>query len=398
MTLPKMQIQRITSLNGKDASNPTGQANRNGAANSQPTNRRLFQSSGGSGLIVATHLAAIDRIEGQTSVHCHYDSDHGDHRQTTLPDGTIITLPASALCGFGVDDPRVMLRSIAKQVPTFAREYYHRLRGVTVSQTNRRGAAQVRPMGLLQLDLGIGQVTACLNRALDQLFPQTTMRGTNLAHVHDSHAARQQAELPMLDVHIASGVGGQGSATFLTLAYLSRWLMDKRKAKNVTRIGVLLGPRAFKGRGSLSNYAATLRELDRAYRDGFRHVLRTGEVIEYPNPPFDLLFLLDRPEPGKDLTTEGAEDKLSDVAMDDWLRQVALSIHLLTSHVMHDRLQSVLLNVQNTDCGGAWIGTFNGALVNGDLQVMEEAIALQQAQTALQALLERCSGGGQEQP
>jgi hypothetical protein len=385
-----MRITRLPNLNGKHDALP---ANKKPSASQIQAVRRLFQTSGGTGLMLATHLQALDRLDSQSSTYAHFDSDHGDHRQTVLPDGTQIALKPSELCLFGVDDTRAALRDVARRAPAFARQHRRQLRGITVAQTNRRGAAQVRPIGLLQYDLAIAQVIARVNQVLDEFYPPTASRGANLALVHAAQAARVQAELPLLDVHIASSMGGQGSATFLTHAYVSRWLMDQRKARNVMRLGVLLGPRAFQGRGSLANYAATLHEIDRAYRDGFRHVLLNGDVIEYGVPPFDLLFLVDLPEPMLRATQGGAgreADKLSDAAMDDWLRQVALGIHLLTSRVMHDRLQSMLLNVQNSEAAGATLATFNAALVNSNLNAIEDVVALQATQAALQGLIERC--------
>jgi hypothetical protein len=346
--------------------------------------RVLVQSHGGTGLRTATHLKALAALQGQRTVFLHKDSDHGDRYATTLPNGVEIKLGDDERCLFGMDDPRGQ----ARNVPALARVYERLLRGNSVAMTYKRGAAQCRPIGLLQYELNIAQVRDATSQALDRFYPRSLARGAGLAHVQQRRIDEARGEAPLLVVHVAGLCGGQGSSTIIADAYLTRYLLDRRKARNVTHIGVLVGPQAFRRRGMAEhNYAATMRELDKVYRDGWQRVLATGEIIAYAVPPFDLALQVDLPEwpAGED-----PDGPLSDGAMDDWLRQVALSVNLVTQRAMHDRLQSLLLNVSAGDANGLALGTVQAALLHVSLDAIEAYVAADKASAALQALAYRC--------
>ncbi len=375
-----LPIRRLPNSNGAHEDSLNG----NAIPHPPALNDRVWvHSSGGTGLRVATHHKALGVLERSSALYCHLDSDHGERYSTALPDGRNVSLSApNELCLIGADDLRAELQKQPHLLPLANRL----LRNITVAQTQRRGAAQIRPIGALQYLLSLPRVVSTLNHGLDLFFPRHTVRNADLGWVRDEQRSRLRAEMPLIDVHIAGATGGQGSSTFLMHAYLTRWLMDKRRAQNVVRVGVLLGPRAFRGRGTLHNYVATLRELEHAYRFGFRVALGNGEVIEYAVPPFDLFFLVDLPEWPHGEDTQ----KLSDTAMDDWLRQVALGTHLLTNRTMHDRLQAMLLNTQNQDIGGLSIATFSSALINSNLNALIEHIAVHKTQETLRELAKRC--------
>jgi hypothetical protein len=347
--------------------------------------RILYQSHGGTGLRTATHLKAIAALQGQRAAFLHKDSDHGDRYATTLPDGTEVRLGEDEMCLFGMDDPRGQLRNH----PDLARSYERLLRGNTVALTYKRGAAQCRPIGLLQYELNIALVREATSRALDRFYPRALTRSAGLAHVQQRRHDEAQSEAPLLVVHTAGLCGGQGSSTVVADAYLTRFLLDRRKARNVTHLGVLLGPQAFRHRGTAEhNYAAVMRELEKVYRDGWERPLVTGETIAYAVPPFDFLAQIDLPEWPEG---EDPDGPLSDSAMDDWLRQVALSVNLLTQRAMHDRLQSLLLNVSGDDVNGLALSTAQAALLHVNLDAIEEYVAVDTAAAALRALADRCA-------
>ena len=393
-----LSIKRIQiGMNGKHATGDAVQLNGAYAPVAGTKNRGsqddriIVHGLGGSGGRVAVQFKALAQLDGRQPSFLSVDSDNHDRYTTALPDGTLVQLSNDERAEIGLDDALAELR----KRPAMLAQFEPMLRGITVAQTNGHGAGQHRPVGALQYLLNIEKVMAAMQRVLDRFVPRWQTRSRSLDDVHQEQLARAQAELPLIDLHIAGTGGGQGSAIFLPQAYLSRWLMDARGAKNVTRIGVLLGPRAFIGRGGgrgwAHNYVATLRELDHAYRHGFRMVLPSGQVIESNAPPFDLLFAIDLPEwPQGEMRFDEPNAKLSDTAMDDWLRQVATSLHLLTSRAMHDRLRGVLLNEQASPGGGASISVLNGAFICGNLAAMEEAIALGKTRQSLTALLERC--------
>ncbi len=210
--------------------------------------------------------------------------------------------------------------------------------------------------------------------------------------------AEARREQPLLIVTISSAVGGLGSSIFLHDTYYLRHLLEKRGASSVTLWGVLVGPRAFSGRGPniLHNYAALMRELDLVYTEGFRCAFVNGESMAMARPPFDVLFQVDLTE-----WPEGEDSggKLSDTAMDAFLRQVALGVHLLTTPAMRDRIQSLLTNARGEDEIGddgriGYLASFNAALAAVNLNALGETIALNRMEQVVQTLVERMRDEG----
>lgn len=355
-------------------------------AMAQPVERLLVQSKGGTGLRAATHVKALFALDGRKLACLHKDSDHGDRCVTQLPDGRQVALEPGEFCHFGHADARGQLG----RHPLLQRRYGPLLRGNPVVLTAYRGAAQCRPMGMLQYELGFGAVREATANAFDAFYPRPQPRGVDLRGVQMLQQALVNLGQPLIDLHIGSAVGGQGSAIFIADAYLSRHLLEGRKAKNVTHIGVLLGPNAFqrRERNIELNYAATMRELEKVYRDGWEHTFVDGLSIASAKPPFDLLLQCDLAEWPQG---EDPGGRLSDTAMDEWLRQVALSVATLAQRAMHDKLQSLLLNVQGEDADDLSFGAFNAGLINANLDALTEAVALAKADDALAALAARCA-------
>ena len=357
-----------------------------------PTTRLLFSGMGGVGGRLATHLKALDTLDQQASGYLWKDSDRGDRFETTLSGGTRIALSDTELCNFGVEDARSELQNY----PQLARRYRRLLRGIPVALTYGHGAGQWRPMGILDYELDISTIETASTRLLDTFYPTLLGKKMTMQRVLAERQAESQREQPLLVVQLSSAVGGVGSSTFIHDAYLMRHLLEKRSAANVTFWGVLVGPRAFQGRGpNIShNFAALMRELDQVYRAGFQHTFINGEAVTSARPPFDRLFEVDLTE-----WPEGEDPggKLSDMAMDAFLRQVALGVHLLTTPAMHDRLQSLLVNgsgerkTDNADAPIGFLASFNAALTAANLNALQEAIALGKAEEAARSMIEQCS-------
>ncbi len=359
----------------------------------QPTARLFFEGLGGFGGRVVTHLKALDALDDQVSGYLWRDSDRGDRFETTLPGGARIALSDGELCRFGVEDGRTQLENY----PQLARRYRRLLRGIPVALSYGHGAGQWRPIGALDYELDIGAIHAATLRALDAFYPSLRDKRLSMEQVLREREAEERREQPLLDVKISSAVGGLGSSIVIHDAYYTRHLLDKRGAANVTLWGVLVGPRAFHGRGPniQHNFAALMRELDWVYREGFRHTFVNGETLAFARPPFDLLFQVDLIE-----WPEGEDPggKLSDSAMEAFLRQVALGVHLLTTPVMRNRLQSLLVNTHGAEDRADghidFLASFNAALAAVNLAALDEAIALSQAEQALQAMVERMKDEG----
>ena len=379
-----------------------------------PDQHVLYKGAGGAGRRVVTHVKAQDLLDVQRAVYLCEDSDHGDRFVTTLPDGTPVELVGDELCHFGGEDPRKRLA----ELPQAARMIRRLLRNIAVAHTVGHGAGQVRPMGAADFLLSIRQVHEANNAAIEQFYPRTAGRTLSMEGILAERAARAQLDEPLLVVIINSAVGGVGSAISIYSAYYLRHLLDKRGVTNVTIWGVDLGPRAFQGRGQNieHNYAARMRELDKVYRDGFHHTFVNGEEVTYDEPPYKALFQVDYP-PEEWPDGENRSGKLSDPAMDAWLRRVALGVHMLAGDSMHNRLQTLWRNAEvapatmdggEVAAGAAshgdyhdgvhsdgdrieLISTFSAALANANLPALEQAIAVNKAHDMLDALMDRCS-------
>jgi hypothetical protein len=390
----QFKVVRLTAGNGHQ---PEGEALATTVLSRAPTTRLLFSGLGGVGGRLVTHLKALDVLDRQASGYVWKDSDRGDRFETTLPGGARIALADSELCRFGVEDARSELQNY----PQLARRYRRLLRGIPVALTYGHGAGQWRPIGVLDYELDIGTLQASIARLLDVFYPAPLGKKLTMDGVLAKRQADSQREQPLLAVMLSSAVGGVGSSTFSLDAYYTRYMLERRGATNVTLWGVLVGPRAFQGRGPniQHNFAATMRELDYVYRAGFQHTFVNGETITSARPPFDRLFQVDLTE-----WPEGEDPagKLSDVAMDAFLRQIALGVHLLTSPAMRDRLQSLLVNAHGSagqhaqkdtpsDAPLSFLSTFNAALAAVDLNALQETLALGRAEIAARRLAEQVS-------
>lgn len=376
----QFKVTRLAAGNGQ--STEPGPIVPNGLPHS-PTTRLMFIGLGGVGGRLVTHLKALDSLERQASGYVWKDSDRGDHFETTLPGAVRIALTEAELCRFGVEDARSELQ----HYPQLAHRYRRLLRGIPVAWTYGHGAGQWRPIGILDYELGIAAIQAANARWLDVFYPTPLGKKMTMARVRDEQQAETLREQPLLVVVLSSAVGGVGSSTFIHDAYYTRYMLERRGATNITLWGVLAGPHAFQGRGPniQHNFAALMRELDQVYRQGFRHTFINGETIQSARPPFDQLFQVDLIE-----WPDGEEPggKLSDVAMDAFLRQIALGVHLLTTPAMHDRLQSLLVNghsarkAADAEAPIGFLSTFNAALAAVNLHTLREVLALDEAETA----------------
>jgi len=394
MVKPQLMVKRISGSNGK-----TSEAAVGAVARQLPTARLFFQGLGGVGGRVVTHLKALDLLAGQVSGYAWTDSDRGDRFETTLPGGVRVALADSEICRFGVENTRTEL----EDYPQLARRYRRLLRGIPVALTFGHGAGQWRPIGCLDYEMDLDTIQSPAARALDSFYPALLGKRKTMAEILAEREADVRRKQPLLVVVVSSSVGGLGSSIFIHHAYLLRHLLEKRGAADVTLWGVLVGPGAFRGRGPniAHNFSALMHELDLVYRDGFRHTFANGETVKYARPPFELLFqvdLTDWPE------GEDPGGKLSDTAMDAFLRHTALGIHLLATPAMRDRLQSLLVNIQNREdaaAGAAVTGShangrlellssFNASLAAVNLNALDETLALAQASQVIQALIAQC--------
>ena len=385
----QLKVTRITTGNGKGPA----EAEHDPAAEGRraPTTRVFYNGLGGVGGRIVTHLKALDLLDNQAAGYLWKDSDRGDRFEIALPGNQRVSLVDTEVCRFGVEDARSELQNY----PQLARRYRRLLRGIPVAWTYGRGAGQWRPIGMLDYEMDIATLQTALARVLDAFYPTPLGKRVTMERVRAERQAELQREQPLLIVQVSSAVGGLGSSTFIHDAYLMRHLLEKRGANNITFWGVVVGPRAFQGRGPniQLNYAALMRELDLVYRQGFQHTFIQGESVSSARPPFDLLFQADLTE-----WPEGEDPagKLSDTAADAFLRQIALGIHLLTAPAMHDRLQSLLVNIHEeaTSDNGAtplkFLASFNAALAAANLNALQEAIALAKAEEAAQETMARC--------
>ena len=353
--------------------------------------RSLFVGSGGSGQRIGVHLKGLDVLNGSALQHLCLDSDRGDHYETTLPGGRVVRYDDDELCHFGVEDARTRLLDD----PTLAARFRPLLRGNPVADTYGRGAGQCRAMGMLDYELDIETVHHRMEEAIRPFMPLAPGKQLSMQEIVASREAQAEQEKPVNVWCVGSGCGGLNSSIFIHNAYYLQHVLEQHGITNFVLLGVLLGPKAYQKRGPniAFNYAALLRELEQVNRDGFAHTFANGETVRFARPPFKLLFQVDLVDWPAD---EAPNERLSDHAMDAWLRHVALGIHLLDSAPMQDRLQTLIRNptdqTMSVSAGGSGlIATFGAALASINFQSLAEAIAVERAIQTLDGLIERCS-------
>jgi hypothetical protein len=353
-------------------------------------NRSLFVGCGGSGQRVGVHLKALDELHGGALRHLCLDSDRGDHYETTLPGGRVVRYGDDELCNFGVEDARTRLLDDT----ALAARFRPLLRGNPVAETYGRGAGQCRAMGMLDYELDIETIHHRMVEAIRPFMPITAGKQMTMQEIVASRDAQAEQEKPMNVWCVGSGCGGLNSSIFIHNAYYLQHVLEQHGINNFVLLGVLLGPKAYQKRGPNIgfNYAALLRELEQVNREGFAHTFANGEAVRFARPPFKLLFQLDLVDWPAD---ENLAERLSDHAMDAWLRHVALGIHLLDSAPMQDRLQTLIRNPTEqslalSSSGAGLMATFGAALVSVNFQALAEVVALERAIQTMDNLIEQC--------
>ena len=168
----------------------------------------------------------------------------------------------------------------------------------------RTGAKQIRALGLLALLWHYGKVKTQLQRAV------WALAGRDVADTQSSIAQQQGINIFI----ICSLAGGTGSGTFLDIAYMSRSLVaelgEQREFCHVTGIGIL--PQAFRhvrGPNLMANTGAALQELNHAMmQGGFRVNCPDGTVLDVPDSPFNLFYVLDGVDERGNTWTGGIQD------------------------------------------------------------------------------------------
>ncbi|MCB0168847.1 MAG: hypothetical protein KDI79_31760 [Anaerolineae bacterium] len=208
----------------------------------------------------------------------------------------------------------------------------------------RRGAKQLRPLGLLAMLWHYATVEERLREAIWAL------------------AGRQEAEQQEgINVFIFSSlVGGTGSSMVVDMAHLVRDLLDELGILAdfcyVTGVGVL--PRAFQGIDGpnlIPNAVATLKEINHTMmQSGFEAHYPNGRSINTAQPPFNIVYLLDGiDERGHTWTGPGEVCRLAAEAI-----YLQMGSQIGQKHENDfDNLDDVL--VQQTAAGD---GTFYGSL------------------------------------
>ncbi|MGC9395656.1 MAG: tubulin-like doman-containing protein [Anaerolineae bacterium] len=224
----------------------------------------------------------------------------------------------------------------------------------------RNGARQVRPLGLLALLWRFEEVEQRIADAIWHLAGKESL-------------GRREGKTQGVNVIVATSlVGGTGAGMFLDVAYLVRALFNELGTMGdfcyITGVGVL--PQAFRsveGPNLVPNAVAALKEVSHCMlHGGFSNEYPNGRLIELPNPPFDLFYLIDGVDE-QGYTWRGVGDLAAMVAAGLFL-QIGSQVGLKGENDF-DNLSDVLggqtVDGQGTFCGSFGMATltFSGAEV-----------------------------------
>ena len=249
----------------------------------------------------------------------------------------------------------------------------------------RRGAKQIRPLGLLALLWHYPRVQEIVQNAIWLLAGRENVGEADL-RVDPSRG---------ITVFIAGSlVGGTHSGQFLDVAYLVRAELEGlgTLADFCRIIGVGLLPGAFRGIDGpniIPNTVAALRELDHCMvRGGFRASYRNGHTVETLQPPFDLYYLVDAVD-------EAGQTWLN---LEELCAMVAQGIFLMGASRMGQRWDTVLVNVdevlsERTPEGhGTFLGSFGVARLSFPARAVAELCALRLACSLIEEVFLRPTG------
>lgn len=215
----------------------------------------------------------------------------------------------------------------------------------------RNGARQLRPLGALALLWRFEEVEQRMGDAIWALAGKESL-------------GRREGQTQGINVFICNSlVGGTGAGMFLDIAYLARDLFTDLGSMGhfcyITGVGVL--PQAFRsveGPNLVPNAVAALKELSHCMlRGGFSSLYPNGRLIQTPNPPFDLFYLIDGvDEQGH--TWRGVSD-LAAMAASGLFLQIGSQVGLKGENDF-DNLSDVLSR-QTADDEGTFCGSFGMA-------------------------------------
>lgn len=218
----------------------------------------------------------------------------------------------------------------------------------------RNGARQVRPLGLLALLWRFEEVEQRIADAIWHLAGKESL-------------GRREGKTQGINVIIATSlVGGTGAGMFLDVAYLVRTLFNELGTMGdfcyITGVGVL--PQAFRsieGPNLIPNAVAALKEVSHCMlRGGFSSEYPNGRLIESPNPPLDLFYLIDGVDE-QGYTWRGVGDLAAMIAAGLFL-QIGSQVGLKGENDF-DNLSDVLSG-QTPDGQGTFCGSFGMATLS----------------------------------
>ncbi len=227
----------------------------------------------------------------------------------------------------------------------------------------RRGAKQLRPLGLLALLWHYPRMQEIVQNALWALAGRENL-GDESLRVDPAQG---------ITIFLAGSlVGGTHSGQMLDVAYLIRSELERlgSLADFCRIIGVGLLPGAFRGIDGpnlVPNTLAALRELNHCMVQGsFQATYRNGQVVDTAQPPFDMYYLVDAVD----------EEGQTWLSLEDLCTMVAQSIFLMTGSRLGQRGESAFDNLDDVLSASTpeGFGTFFGSLGLAELRFPAEEV------------------------
>jgi len=214
------------------------------------------------------------------------DTTDNVEQSEKLRDGSTVTLDPNEKYVIQVVNPGALVNGTNEHID----EWWPK--NIPIQAINA-GAGQVRARGRLALFAKIGDITARIGRALDDV--QLVKNEKQMYFEDFEVSAREDIEIYI----VGSLAGGTGSGMFLDVSFIARKHAETLSpSTNIT--GVLALPRVFARLPGTTlvkpNAYAALKEIERftTLRPTDNFVVNYGRnTIQVTRPPFDLLYLID---------------------------------------------------------------------------------------------------------
>lgn len=376
-------------------------------------------AAGGAAIHTAVKLKAQLVSLGKNLIALGFDSDHSTplSQHVQLPSGESVEVTLDAFCpvGQGRMSNGTVGRDRVFQYPLLAERYLNGdnalFRGIPLTENaamrrGTRGGGGIPAFSALDFDLDINDVLVFLRRHLRHLtgeMPQSSA-GSALECIIQQEAAAKTQPMQKRLILVLFGITGSSGPGIgaLHLPYVTRYVLDQLRVKQVELVGVGLGPNAFMNLTpyTAQNGVATLHMLEYLHRHGYQHEFMNGVKLRTLDAPFTQTFLLDDPAIVLNEQSSAEQGKTSEDVLYQFFNRAARTLRLLFTSGLYEMLMSRADNpdIQPHQPNGGidphyrWLSTLRLASLGQDRAALTQLANLKLQQRLLQTLAQRVIG------